>query len=190
MSKRAKRALRATIFKLGYQNKSAILISFLLFAIALVFIWIGGKQIAEQLNWGLAVLAALGVVFVLLFLFHLIKPPAPKRRDANFIITFIAPPIVYGGREGLPPAEDKMRWVQAYSNIEVNYPTEIQTLQLFLKGKRWMSHEWNPIMSNRMTNPRFYYFQVPTSVDLTKHKAQLVVSTRDEDYGSDEFFIK
>ncbi len=40
------------------------------------------------------------------------------------------------------------------------------------------------------SHQRYRYFQVPTSVDLTRHKAELVVSTSDEDYGSGEFTIE
>ena len=45
-------------------------------------------------------------------------------------------------------------------------------------------------MSNKMVHSWYYYFQMPTSVDLTKHKAELVASTSDEDYGSGGFVIK
>jgi hypothetical protein len=161
---------------------------------AFITFYVGGVLKVSEL-WryvlvGVSIPILIFLVLFILFLWHLIKSPAPIQRDANFIINFHTPPIIFSGGGGLQPAEDKMQWVRALTNIEVNYPTKIQNVQLLLKGKKWIAHEWTPIMSNMIMNPKHYHFQVPTSVDLTKHKAQLVVSTSDEDYGSDKFIIK
>jgi len=191
MHKRFKRALREPLAALGFSTKSALFIKAILLVITatLIRIFVEDTQMPAAIEGILIGVGALISVYVLLFLFYLIKPPAPKRRDSNFVITLRATPIVYGGKDELPSIKDDMQWISAYMDIDVNYPTEIQTLHLLLKGKPRIAHGWNPIMSNRMITPRLYYFQVPTSVDLTKHKAQIVASTNNEDYGSDEFAI-
>lgn len=170
---------------LGYR----IAIGFLLFVISSVILWnlIGDEQMDEYLRVGLAGFASLGIAFVIVLLFHLIKPPAPKRGDANFIINYEYPQIV--SVQGFP-VKDKMHWVQVHTSFRISHPIEIQTLALLFKGKPWIAHEWKPIMSNRMLTHSYHFFQIPTGVDLTKHKAELVASTNDEDYGSGKFYIK
>ena len=145
----------------------------------------------EQIPWWLAVFAALGVVFILLFLLHLIRPPAPKRDGTNFLLTYRERRIVTGESVGLPPAQDNMRWVQVYTYIEVRFRVKIETLVLMLKGKPIMAEGWRAgVLPAGSSHQQYYYFQIPTSVDLTRHKAELVTSTNDEDYGSGEFTIE
>ena len=141
----------------------------------------------EQLSWGLTALASIVVVFIILFIFHLIKSPAPKRKDANFVINCKDPRII--SAQGLP-VKDKMHWVQVHTYFKINYPIEIQTLALVVRGKPWKAFEWEPIMSNKMMNPRYHCFHIPIEVDLSKHEVELMASTNDEDYGSGKFYIK
>ena len=191
MGKRFKRRIRRAFFA-AFKNWSNLISSVLITGASLVILYLFGwiEQVAWELRLLILSLIILAFIYLLIFLWFIVKPPKPKRRDANFVISYKDPQIVSGVNEGLPPAKDKMQWVQVYTNLEINYPTEIKTLELLLKGKRWIAYEWKPIMRDKMLNQQYYYFQIPTSVDLTKHKTELVASTSNEDYGSGKFLIK
>ena len=191
--KRIKRALREPLTKLGFTNKSALFVKAILLVITATLIWIfvGETQMPVALEGILIGVGALIVVYILLFLFYLIKPPAPKRDGTNVVLAYRERRIVAGESVGLPPAEDNMRWVQVYTYIEAKSHVKIETLVLILKGKGIAAEGWRAGALNAgSSHQRYYYFQIPTSIDLTRHKAELVASTNDEDYGSGEFTIE
>ena len=190
--KRIKRALREPLTKLGFTNKSTVAVKVVLFVIAAFFIYqfVGSEQMTDWLRVALAGVGAFMIVYVSLFLFYLIKPPAPKR-DGTIVVLYRERRIVAGESVGLPPAEDNMRWVQVYTYIEAKSHVKIETLVLILKGKCIAAEGWRAGALNAgSSHQRYYYFQIPTSVDLTRHKAELVASTNDEDYGSGEFTME
>ena len=190
--KRVKRSRRKTVEMLVGHNTISILVMASISGIgAVIGLYIGEVlQVPELTKYGLVGISVPTIVLLsmlLLFLRHLIRRPSPRRWDANFVINYEYPQII--SAKGLP-VKNRMQWVQANTYFQINYPTEIKTLELLLKGKRWKAHEWEPIMSDKMLTPRYHFFQIPTGVDLTKHKAELVASTNDEDYGSGKFDIK
>ena len=191
--KRIKRALREPLTKLGFTNKSALFIKAILLVITamLIRIFVEETQMPAAIEGILIGVGALISVYVLLFLFYLIKPPTPKRDGSKVLLAYREQRIVTGEGVGLPPAQDNMRWVQVYTYIEPRFHVKIEKLVLILKGKCIKAEEWQVVeLAAGSSHQRYYYFQIPTSVDLTRHKAELMAFTNEEDYGSGEFTIE
>ena len=131
------------------------------------------------------------VIYILIFLWFMLKPPAPKRGDVNFLISYKDAEVIPAARDSLPIANHGMRWVRVPLNLEINYVTKINSLVLSLRGKCYEAYEWKPIGTNKISGyPRWHHFQVPDYVDLTKHRAEVIALTDEEDYASVKFHIK
>jgi len=80
-----RRAFSDTLSFLGFPNRARLVVSLVLFGVALVVTWIlsGTQQMNEELRSGLAVVAAVGVLFVPTFLWNLLAAPVRMEREAH-----------------------------------------------------------------------------------------------------------
>ena len=185
--KRLRRAFNATFKR--WENLINIPISLICMYVLYRFGW--KEQVIFEVRAILIFAAIVLGLYGLFFLKFIVKPPAPKRGDPNFLISCKDAEVIPATRASLPPAAHKMRWVQVHTNFEINYITTINSLVLSLKGKPYDAYGWEPTTTQRMgPYPRYHHFQIPRFVDLTKHKAEIVVLTDKEDYGSVKFTIK
>ncbi|MFH1775689.1 MAG: hypothetical protein ABH839_03440, partial [Chloroflexota bacterium] len=131
------------------------------------------------------------IIFLLLFLYHLIRPPYPQRsREADLVITYNGAEVELSPENvGLPKPKNGMQWILVHMAVEARLSVEIKDLALQIKSKEWSAYQWQPNMSDKIPTPCGYHFQIPTSVDLKKCRAELVASTNDEDYGTGKFQI-
>ena len=145
--KRLRRAFNATFKRWG----NLILTTSISLVSVAVLYWYGWKeQAAFQVRTIVVFAIILGVLYGLIFLRFIVKPPAPKRGDANFLISWKDAEVISGESYGLPPAESNMRWVKVGTYIETNYVTTIHSLVLSLKGKPYEAYGWEATTTQRM----------------------------------------
>lgn len=172
--------------------RSIVCLIILFVAMMLIYGLLGGGQVTEEFTVSIAFFGGSLVMFTILFGWNLIRNQPTRSTDFLVVKDDMQDWNIGQSGDGLPTLDSSLTWWRGYIYLQSEKPVRVDDLLLRLKRKTYHAYEFSGFLLNGKPgyNMRYIYFAIPAMTNFRQDKAEIIVATPKDDYGSGDIILR